>query len=119
MRVVRAHVSTSGTATKSTERSLQRDLASAGILPGAMPSKAFKWGMMPSKTALSVDAKHSRMMYLTNYLCFIVQSYGVIALCCMWPLKMRTQISTMFGCAGSALTQRFALIAFIALTAIS
>ena len=69
----RSDVSTSGTAAKSTERGLQMDVASAGILPGAMSSKAFKWGMMPPKTELSVEAKHSRMMYLTKYVCFVVQ----------------------------------------------
>ena len=52
--------------------SLHRALARAGILPGAMSSKAPKWGMMLRKTALSVDAKHPRVMYLTKYLCFVV-----------------------------------------------
>ncbi len=64
---------------------------------------------MRSKTALSVDAKHSRVMHLAKCVCFVYQS-GFIALCCMWSLKMRGQISTVFGCAISALNQRFALI---------
>jgi hypothetical protein len=41
--------------------------------------------MMPSKTKLSVDAKHSRAMYLTKALCSNVQSYGG------WPFKAASQ----------------------------
>jgi len=112
---VASDVSPSATAARSTTASLQMDLASAGILLAAMSSKAFKWGTMPSKAEMSVDAKHSRVMYLTKALCSNVHCCGVNVACCKWTLKMRTQSSTVSGCARSALTQRFVLIACMAL----
>ena len=73
-------MSTSGADVRSNKQSLMMHWVSVGILSDAMSYKAFVRGTMQSNTTVSLDVKHSRVMYLTKSLCSNVHLSGVVTL---------------------------------------